>query len=163
MQHLERTSRRNALPFLYLVLALLAFPALLAVACGGSASPGNQASQHSDASFLRYIQCLNQHGVPTTQSSDGGVQIGGSGVSDQQVQAAEKACEKYHPNGGQGSGHPSAQQMDQMARYIQCMNQHGIRVQQQGGTIQITNSQSIDPSKLHQADQACGGARQLKG
>jgi hypothetical protein len=169
MQHLERTSRRNALPYQYLVLGVLTFTALLAVACGTSSpSSHNQSpNQNSDVQTQHYIQCLNQHGVQASQSngapqsgnglsqSINGVPIQISGSSEQQVQAAEQACAKYRPNGGQGPSQLSAQQRDAMTKFVQCMNQQGVPMQQGQGGAKITNPQSIGRSKIQQAQQAC--------
>lgn len=153
------------------VLALLAVPALLAVGCGGSPSTGNHANQGSDVRVQRYVQCMNQHGVHVTVGSNGQPMIGApagssSGGSpggnapenpqavDPQVQAADNACRQYRPNGGTTTDQPSAQQLDQMAKYVHCLNQHGIPAQLQGSRITLPSGSDSRLIK-QDAPQAC--------
>jgi hypothetical protein len=149
----------NMAPLRHLCCALVV-PALLA-ACGGSPSNGNQANQNSDVQPLKYVQCMQQHGVNATASSDGhGVGVGAPGPQDgpsqQQQQAAQQACKQYLPNGGQNPGPPSAQQLDQNEKYVQCMNQHGVTAQLQGnGNGVRVGGPGTDPNKMRQAAQAC--------
>jgi hypothetical protein len=134
-------------------------PALLAAGCGGPApASGTSGSETADAQALKWSRCMQQHGIDANASVNGNgrrnIQINRGGASEQQLQAAEDACKKYQPNGGQSGGQPSAQQMDQLAKYAQCMNQHGIPVQQHGGSV-YASGQEIDPKKDQQAQQAC--------
>jgi len=139
-------------------LFLLAVPALLAAGCGGSASTGNKsASRSSDDQQLKYIQCMQQHGV-NAQNNGGGVTVNsqpGQGGGQNQLEAASQACKKYQPNGGQASGPPSAQQLDQQAKYVQCLQQRGVPARQQGGSVLVQEGRGTDPSKVQQAQQAC--------
>jgi hypothetical protein len=113
----------------------------------------------SDTQTLKYVQCMQQHGVNAKTGSSGqgvGVPVAGQpgSSSEQQVQAAQQACRQYLPNGGMSPHRPSTQQMDRMAKLVQCLNQHGVPAQQsQGGPIQWP--QGTDQSKVHQAMQAC--------
>jgi hypothetical protein len=150
-------------------LALLAVPALLAVGCGGSPSTGNHANQGSDVQLQRYVQCMNQHGVHVSVSNgqpvigpapnSAGASPGGNAPEthqavDPQVQAADNACKQYRPNGGTTTDQPSAQQLDQMAKYVHCLNQHGIPAQLQGSRITLPSGS--DPRLIKQdAPQAC--------
>lgn len=135
---------------------------LLAAGCGGSPQAGNQPP--SDAQLQRWAQCMNQHGVHVTVSSDGNggrsvtsrapVQ-GNAAASQQQDQAARAACQQYQPSGGGPNQPPSAQRLDQAAKYVQCVNQHG-------GDAQVAKDGGIEeqpgpggPAAEDQADQAC--------
>lgn len=142
-------------------LAVLAVPALLAVACSGSPSNGNQANQNAEVQALRWTQCMNQHGVHARASAQGnGVSMAvpapgqQGGPSRQQLQAAQNACKQYQPSGGQSSRAPSAQEMDQMNRYVQCLNQHGASARVQGNGIEEQPGPG-GPAQEQRADQAC--------
>jgi hypothetical protein len=141
-------------------LAVLAVPALLAAGCGGSPSNGNQAA--ADVQALKWVQCMQQHGIPASSSDNGHgaavhVPVGNQngGPSDQQMQAAQQACKQYEPNGGTSSRQPSAQQLDKMTKYVQCLNQHGASAQvgKNGGIIEGPGPGG--PSQEQQADEAC--------
>ncbi len=144
-------------------LTVLAVPALLAAGCGGSPSNGNQTGQNSDAQALKWVQCMQQHGVNASESNNGQstavrAPTGSNsqqGPSQQQVQAAQQACKQYEPNGGKSSGQPSAQELDRNAKYAQCMTEHGIPTQAQGGGVNVNVPPGTDPSKAQQAEQAC--------
>jgi hypothetical protein len=142
------------------VLAVLAIPALLAAGCGGSPSNGKQSAGQTEAQALKWVQCMNQHGVPASQSNNGQslgvhVHVGDKNAPGQQkVQAAEQACKQYQPNGGAGGGQPSAQQRDQLAKYVQCLNQHGVPAKVQGNGIE-SHPGPGGPAQQQQADQAC--------
>jgi hypothetical protein len=144
------------------VLAVLAVPALLAAGCGGSPSNGSQANQNPDVQALKWTQCMQQHGVRAKATSNGhggsvGVPAPGQpgGPSQQQLQAAQQACKQYQPNGGQGnSGPPSAQQMDQMEKFAQCLRQHGVTAKVQGNGIEEQPGPA-GPDQQAQAENTC--------
>src|SRR5215472_12018316 len=105
--------------------------ALLAAGCGGFPQVGNQPP--SDAQLQQWAQCMNQHGVQVTVHSEGngnGTAVhapvqGDAAASRRQMQAAEAACKQYGPNAGGNPQPPRAQWLDQAAKYVQCVNQHG--------------------------------------
>jgi hypothetical protein len=145
--------------------------AVLAAGCSGAPQAGNQPP--SDAQLQQWAQCMNQHGAHVTVSSNGNgggsvssrapVQ-GNAAASQQQMQAAQAACKQYRPSSGGANQQPSAQQLDQAAKYVQCVNQHG-------GDAQVDKNGGIEeqpgpggPAAQDQADQACqslapGGGR----
>ena len=153
----------SSLRHLSCAVAVLAVPVLLAAGCGSSPSNGNQSASQAEAQALRWTQCMQQHGVRAKATSNGhsssvGVPAPGQqgGPSQQQLQAAQQACKQYQPNGGQAnSGPPSAQQLDQNEKYVQCMNQHGVPAKAQGGGVEVNVPPGMDPSKAEQAQQAC--------
>jgi hypothetical protein len=134
---------------------------LLAAGCGGSPQAGNQPP--SDAQLQRWAQCMNQHGVHVTVSSSGngsGTAVrapaqGSAAASDREMQAAEAACSQYKPSSGGPNHQPSAQQLDQAAKYVQCVNQHGgdAKVAKDGGIEEQPGPGG--PQVQDQADQAC--------
>lgn len=147
-------------PSLFCRLACCAL-LLLAAACGGSPSGGDR--QASDAQALRWAQCMQQHGVNASVGQNGQgsavrVPVPGSGPnteSQQQLQAARAACSRYLPNAGAPARSPGAQQLDQMTKYVQCLNQHGAdaQVAKDGGIIERPGPGG--PSQEAQADEAC--------
>jgi hypothetical protein len=146
-----RAARAQTPGRLVLALLLLSLGVFVA-ACGGTGSANNKpSSQTSDVQRLKYEQCMQQHGVTVVNN---GNQHGLQG-SEQQVQAAQQACKQYAPNGGVAPRQPSTQQMDQMTKFVQCLNQHGVPMQQQrqGGPMYLPPG--FDQSKVQQAMQAC--------
>jgi hypothetical protein len=130
----------------------LAF-ALLAAGCGAAAPAADTSGSQNDVQALKYAQCMQQHGIDA--SVDGhNVAIGGNGqtYSRQQMQDAQTACKQYLPNGGRSTPPPSAEQLDRVARYAQCLDQHGVPAQAQGGVLRTGGG---DPEKWAQAEKAC--------
>jgi hypothetical protein len=134
---------------------------LAAAACG--ASPSNGSGQASDAQALRWAQCMQQHGVNAGVSQNGQgrsvhVPVPGQGPnseSQQQLQAAQAACKQYEPNGGAPRQPLTSQQLDKVAKYVACLNQHGADAQmaQDGGIDEKPGPGG--PSTEAQADEAC--------
>jgi len=135
--------------------------ALLAAGCGGFPQVGNQPP--SDAQLQQWAQCMNQHGVHVTVSRDGNngtashvpAGNGQPGSDRQQMLAAQAACKQYDPASGGDNQPPSAQRLDQAAKYVQCVNQHG-------GHAQMAKDGGIEeqpgpggPAAQQQADDAC--------
>src|SRR5712691_2641537 len=135
--------------------------ALLSAGCGGSHQAHNQPP--SDAQMQRWAQCINQHGAHVTVSSSGngsGTAVhapanGQPGSDRQQMLAAQAACKQYQPNNGGANRPPSAQQLDQAAKYVQCVNQHGgdAQVAKDGGITEQPGP--AGPDVQAQADDAC--------
>jgi hypothetical protein len=146
---MNRTTSRHVPAVLSVVIALLA------AGCGGI-GPANAGSGGTpgDEQAQRYAQCLQQHGIQA--SADGpNVQIGGGGQGpdQQQWQAAQAACKQFSPNGSGARPPASGQDLDRVAKYVQCMNQHGVPLQEKGGAVETGGN--VDPAKMDQADKAC--------
>jgi hypothetical protein len=166
-------------------VVVLAAALLLGAACSvaNPFAPSNaSAKQNAQEMALKFAQCMRQHGVnlpdpgangafqingraagaspaPKDEPQTGGPQ--GIDIQSSQFQAAQQACKQYEPNGAQGANGPSQQQLDAMAKFAQCMRQHGIPMQDpkaSGGGISISASPgSVDPGsdQFKQAQQAC--------
>lgn len=123
--------------------------ALLAVACGGSNSPGatGRGSPGNSAvtSAVAYSACMRSHGVPNypDPGSDGNLPKGNAqafGVSNSQYQTAERACRHLLPNSDTsftasltqclmtGDCPPALVQRALSAglRFARCMRDHGV-------------------------------------
>jgi hypothetical protein len=74
---------------------------------------------------------MRSHGVPNfpDPGSGGGIQVGpGSGIdpSSPTFQAAQRACQKLLPNGGQPSPQQRAKMEQALLAFSACMRSHGV-------------------------------------
>ncbi len=175
-----RPSRRRRLHLAVLVGAALALTLGVAACAGGggkangvaslsgSNKPTATTSANSSKDFkqaaLEFARCMRQHGIDMPDpkfAADGRVTQelrsgpGRMGPDDPKFKAAQQACQKYMPNGGQLKK-PNPQQQQQMLAFARCMRQHGIDVPDPGasGGIEIKNVRPDDP-KFKAAQQAC--------
>jgi hypothetical protein len=129
------------------------------------------------AQLPKWAQCMRQHGVNVPDPVNGAIRVtvtpapgqtgppaDAPGPENPQFQTAQTACKQYQPNGGNGSGQPSQQQLDQATKFAQCMRAHGVPMQdpkvQNGGIFMQdggSGQQRLDPnsSQFQQAQQAC--------
>jgi hypothetical protein len=169
-------------------ILLVAGLAVLAAGCGGSGkkSPGvaslgpttsttttttsGGGAQSTGApsklgNFVRFVHCMDAHGIQAQLGQGGqGVTINGPGVGPNSptLQAAQKACQKYLPNGGPQQLTPAqrAQDMKLLLAMAKCIRAHGIPSfpdPDSQGTFQFPQSSSFDPgsSQFQAAMQAC--------
>jgi hypothetical protein len=122
---------------------------------------------------LEFARCMRQHGIDMpdpqfsgnkiTQSIRGGP--GKMGPDDPKFKAAQQACQKYAPDGGQLTK-PNPQQQQQLLQFARCMRQHGIDVPDpgpNGGGIVVKrgsggngrNGPNPDDPTFKAAQQAC--------
>jgi hypothetical protein len=142
-------------------------PTASTTSAGGTSDPKQAA--------LEFSRCMREHGIDMpdpTFNGNGGISItvhaGGPGPKpgDPKFKAAEQACQKFMPNGGQPK-QLDPQQLQQALKFARCMRQHGIDVPDPGpdGGIQVRGAGPDDP-KFKVAQQACeqyapdGGRRQ---
>ena len=83
------------------------------------------------ADAAQFSVCMRSHGVPNfpDPSSGGGISIGpGSGInpSSPKFQAAQRACQKVLPNGGQPSPQQLAKMQQHLLAFSACMRSHGV-------------------------------------
>jgi hypothetical protein len=149
-----------------LLLVLLLLP-LLASACSVAnpfAPKSAAANKDEERAMVQWAQCMRSHGVnvpdPGSGPTTGAVAQPGD---EQQVQAAENACKKYMPNGRKQGRSPDPKQLDAMAKFTQCMRDHGIPMQDptaNGGTGKVISEQAgsgPDPNsdQFKQAQKDC--------
>jgi hypothetical protein len=146
----------------------------LIAACGnGAAANGasSTTSSNKSADALKFSQCMRDHGIniPDPQTNgNGGFSLkiqGGSGTDqfrpdDPKFKAAQDACNKYLPNGGQLTPEQQAQAQQNALKFARCMRDHGINIpdpQTSGGGIKIEgpNGVNFNDPKFQQAQQAC--------
>jgi len=133
----------------YLLFAAVAATlAVVAAGCGGSTSPGvaslgpattttssgesspsmSPAPRGGTADFVKFVDCLQKHGVQAQLGQGGkGVQISGGDPNSPQFQAAQKSCQKLLPGGGPQPLSPAqaAQERTELLALAQCMRKHG--------------------------------------
>ena len=115
-------------------LAVMTAVAVLATACGGSASPpGGPAAGGSKRyqQALAYSQCMRAHGVanfPDPQPNGNIVQHVTSGQppdNGPRAQAADKICHHLLTGGGATATGGSRRNIDRLLRLARCMRAHG--------------------------------------
>ena len=149
-------------PFL-LVPCVLASLAL--AACGGSGSNPNASSKtDNEQQTLNFTRCMREHGVNvSTPNGPGGGPINVTGTSPQVMEAAQKACSRYRPQGGPEKLSPAerAAREDAVQSFARCMRSHGVEVQAQtqGGAVRIgvhMNNAKENPA-FQAAQKSCEG------
>jgi hypothetical protein len=81
------------------------------------------------------------------------------GPDDPKFKAAQQACQKYLPNGGQPTK-PNLQQQQQMLAFARCMRQHGINMPdpKPNGGIEVKGGPGTanpDSPSFKAAERAC--------
>jgi hypothetical protein len=179
-----RPPRRRWRPRLAALIAMLALT-LAVAACGGGGKANGVASlggankptatttakpwskQDAMQAALAFARCMRQHGIdmPDPQFNGNGIsqeftaRRGSKGPDDPTFKAAQQACNKYLPNGGQPAK-PNLQEQQQMLAFARCMRQHGIDVPDPGasGGIEVKGAPGTvnpDSPKFKAAERAC--------
>jgi hypothetical protein len=155
------------------VAGLVVSIALLAAGCGGGGSSGADAGPASaaggssgsvDDQLAEWSQCMRENGVPSfpdQRAVNGQIQLSLPADVDPnspQFQQAIEACRSLSPVQQNGGGAPSAEQQDQILRFVKCMRKNGVPdfpdPTTSGGVIV---GSGIDPSspQFQSAMQAC--------
>jgi hypothetical protein len=138
--------RRPTIPAVVVVVVAVA----LLAGCGGanrahvahlsttatqSNSSSNLPTQSSSSDPLAYSRCMRSNGVPkypdpssSNALPDGlpKVDFQELGVSSTQFAAAQTACARLLPNGGQSTPATSRQTLSEMVNFSQCMRSHEV-------------------------------------
>ncbi|GAA3450496.1 hypothetical protein [Dactylosporangium matsuzakiense] len=143
----------------------------VATAGDGKASPtvtassgtGNRNPKDDQEAFLRFAQCMRDHGVPMEDPNfDGGgvsLSIGGD-IDKGKVDAAQAECKQYMPNNGEPPKIDAAH-LEEMRKYAQCMRENGVPnfpdPQEEGGFMINSDQLGVDPrgEQMKKAEQAC--------
>jgi hypothetical protein len=170
-------------PYLAGLVGVLALT-LAVAACGGGKANGvaslngskqptattSASSKDFKQAALAYARCMRQHGIDMPDPQFNGNKVtqqlkrapGSKGPDDPKFKAAQQACQKYMPNGGQLTK-PNPQQQQQLLAFARCMRQHGINVPDpgpNGGGIVVKrgsggNGPNQDDPTFKAAQQAC--------
>lgn len=126
-------------------LALGLLLALGVASCGGAdggdgvATAGGRASTSASAKpgtgdereqLLKHAKCMRENGVPNFPDpkfdDNGGVSISlPEGVDKTKLEAAEKKCKQYLPNGGE-PGKADPEVVEKLRNYSKCMRENGV-------------------------------------
>ena len=145
------------------LLVPCALASLVLVACGGSGSSPNASTKtDNEQQTLNFTRCMREHGVNiSTPNGPGGGPINVTGTSPQVMEAAQKACARYRPQGGPEKLSPAerAAREDAVQSFARCMRSHGVEVQAQtqGGAVRIgvhMNNAKENPA-FQAAQKAC--------
>ena len=105
-----------------------------------TASP-SASSLDPDEALLQFARCMRDHGVDVPDPDHGRVTVDGSGVSPEQLDDAEQACEKWQQMAApQDGGTPlTAEQKQAFLDQAQCMRDRGWNVSDptfEGGRVE---------------------------
>ena len=146
------------------LLVPCALASLVLAACGGSGSKASaSSSQGNEQQILKFTRCMREHGVNiSTPKGPGGGPINVTGTNPQVMEAAQKACARYRPQGGPEKLSPAerAAREDAVQSFARCMRSHGIEVQAQtqGGAVRIGIHANAKENPAFQAAlKACEG------
>lgn len=135
---------------------------------GGNRSPGGGKQL---GNFVKFAHCMQSHGAPVQVAANGqGVQISsgaGTGAPSPQVKAAQRACQKYLPNGGPQTLSPAQQaaNLKLLLTMAKCIRAHGIPnfPDPSGqGVFQLPSGITPNSSQFQAAMQACRPANGAK-
>jgi hypothetical protein len=148
------------------LLVTCALASLAFAACGGSGSKTNaSAKTDNEQQLVNFTRCMREHGVNvSTPNAPGGGPIRINGTSPQVMEAAQKACARYRPQGGPEKLSPAerAAREDALQSFGRCMRSHGIEVQTEtrGGGAKIgvhLNGNAKENPAFQAAQKACEG------
>jgi hypothetical protein len=147
------------------LLVPCALASLALAACGGSGSETNASTKtDNEQQALNFTRCMREHGVNISAPNGPGGPIKVTGTNQQVMEAAQKDCARYRPQGGPEKLSPAerAAREDQLHEFARCMRSHGIEVQTQTGSgalrIGISATAVKPESPAFQAAQkACQG------
>jgi hypothetical protein len=143
------------------LLVPFALASLALVACGGSGSKATDStSQASEQQALNFTRCMREHGVNISAPNGPGGPINVTGTSPQVMEAAQKACARYRPQGGPEKLSPAerAAREDAVQSFARCMRSHGVEVQAQtqGGAVRIgVHANAKENPAFQAAQKAC--------
>jgi hypothetical protein len=180
-----RPSRRWWRPRLAGLVGAVVAVALTVAACGGGGKANGVASlsgsnkptatttakpwskQDAMQAALAFARCMRQHGIDMPDPKFNGNAVsqeftarrGSNGPASPKFKAAQQACQKYLPNGGQPTK-PNPQEQQQMLAFARCMRQHGVNVPDPGasGGIEVKGSPGTanpDSPQFKAAERAC--------
>ena len=129
----------------------------------GGASADNSSGKSDDDKMRDFAKCMRDHGVDMPDpkpAGDGGghaVTLGGDGADMSKMDAAQTACKKLLPNGGEMKP-LSAEELDKARKDAKCMRDHGIDMPDPDPTGKGATRMSAgeDPAKMEAAAKACG-------
>lgn len=134
-------------------------PTASASSAAGNSRPDPVKDQEN---FLKYAQCMRDHGVdmPDPKMDGGGISMMiPDGTDKMKVDAANTECKKLLPNGGEPMKADPGMQ-EKMRKFAQCMREHGVPDfpdPSEDGGIRLDGSSGLDPQSetFKNAENAC--------
>jgi hypothetical protein len=152
------------------VVVIAAGLVLPAAGCGGSSKPRAASAQQNGA--VAYARCIRSDGVPNWPDPNSSGVFDKSkltsqqlGASSSRVQAAQTACRRLLPNGGNAPTPAQVQQVRALSlRFSQCVRARGLpNFPDPDSTGRIPDPASVGINqgspKFEAANQACGKYR----
>jgi hypothetical protein len=124
---------------------------------------GKRNPKDDQEAFLKYSQCMRDHGIPMDdpQMEGGGFSMSiPEGTDVAKVQAAEAECKQFMPNGGEPPK-LDAEQQEKMRKFAQCMRENGVPnfpdPSEDGGIMIDGGKLGLDPrsQQFKDAEKAC--------
>src|SRR5690348_13054392 len=120
-----------------------------AVGVSSGSAPASAASANPQDMALRFAQCMRDHGVPMDDpdANGQGMRVGGPGVDQQKIQAAQEACRQFAPFGAGSGQQPDPALRERVLKFAQCMRDNGVPnfPDPQAGMAQLDTSVTGDP------------------
>lgn len=130
----------------------------------GTANADNSSGKSDDDKMREFAKCMREHGVDMPDPKPGpdggslGITLGGDAAEQGKMEAAQKACKQFLPNGGEFKP-PSPEELDKMRQQAKCMREHGVDMPDPDPTgkgATRMGSPGDDPAKFEAAAKACG-------
>jgi hypothetical protein len=125
---------------------------------------GPKSKQEAQQAALAFARCMRQHGIdlPDPKFGENLIEQRLPTRAEQdspKFKAAQQACQKYLPNGGQPTK-PNPQEQQQMLAFARCMRQHGInmpdpKITADGIDQPLPSRMRDDDPRLRAAERAC--------
>ncbi|GGM28073.1 hypothetical protein ACFFX1_11590 [Dactylosporangium sucinum] len=135
-------------------------PSASATPGGGS---GDRDPVRDQEAFLNFAKCMREHGIAMDdpQIDEGRVQMSiPESVDKDKVEAAQKECKQFMPNGGEPMK-PNPEMQEQMRKFAQCMRDNGVPnfpdPSEDGGIAIDANALGVDPKsdEFRKAEEQC--------
>jgi hypothetical protein len=128
----------------------------------GTGSSNRDPAKDQEA-FLKFAQCMRDHGIPMPDPQFDGGGVGFSipeGTDKSKVDAAQAECKQNLPNGGEPEK-LSAEDQEKMRKFAQCMRENGVPKfpdpSEDGGMMINGDEIGVDPQSeaFKNAEKAC--------
>lgn len=130
--------------------SLLAIPAVTLTLAMGAVGCGGDGGENSEASPIKYSQCMRSEGVswyPDPQPNGDMIASEPPDSDHQKLKAAEQACRKYNPINEANA--ISSEDLAKLRKISQCMREKGIANYPDpdtNGAVNIDKSSGISPN-----------------
>jgi hypothetical protein len=140
-------------------------PLLLIGLAGCSSGSGGAGGEADKEAGLKYAQCMRDNGVPGFEDPkvDENGELDGlgapKGVDEKTVEAAQKTCAKYLPNGG-APEQMNPEDVAKIRAYAKCLRENGMPGfpdPDTDGRIRFESGKTLDPDspEMKAADEKC--------